>query len=213
MVARIRFDDVLWQSGDAKLKGKELDRFRMHIDWCAGIDVPLTPAILCQEMDEFPEGIVYLKQLIDQGMVMDLHGFDHGPYAPRTQEEVESHLEQSVEWFDTNLGVTPVRWVTPHGANSRNMINAARKFGLTIETTEDPVIDQREADKVLRTTRDLSKLDGKVIMSHFWERGSAIYRISRIIQHGTVEKAIMASSAEMDSKSLNNVWGKGWERA
>jgi len=212
MIDRIRFDDVLWQSGDTKLHGKELDRFKMHIDWCGGIDVPLTPAVLCQEMDEFPEGIVYLKQLIDQGVVMDLHGWDHGPYAPRTQDEVESHLEQSFEWFEENLQTTPVRWVTPHGANSRSMINAARKYNLTIETTEDPVVDQREADKILRVTRDLSKLNGKVIMVHWWERGNALYRIAQVARHGTVDRAIMASSADMDERALSQVWGKGWER-
>lgn len=215
MLARIRFDDVLWQSGDPKLDGKELDRFKLHLKWCQDLDVILAPNIICTELQKFPAAIEFLNNAVtnDERMTLDLHGWDHGPYAPRTEDECMEHLERSLAWFDKHLeGVTPTRWVTPHGAYTRAMENAARRAGMTIETTADPVVDQREADKILRVTRDLSKLNDKVIMVHWWERGMALYRIVQIYKHGDVHRAVMASTEDLEDSAHKACWGKGWER-
>jgi len=215
VITRIRFDDVLWQTGNEKLRGKELSRFQLHIDWCKGLDVTLAPNIIVEEIKKFPEAIDYVNKLMDEDerVTLDLHGWDHGPYAPRPYEEITEHLDSALEWFDVNLhGHFPCRWVTPHGANSRAIQRAAREHGLDVETTEDPVIDQREADKILRVTRDLSKLDDKVIMVHWWERGMALYRIVQILRHGDVTKAVLASSEDLDESAHKACWGKGWEK-
>lgn len=214
---RVRFDDVMWESGNDKFRGKELDRLKMMIDWCRPLDCTLAPNILCQDIMKFPDAVPYVNGLVDSlpdRIDLDIHGWDHGPYAPRKYDEVVSHLEAATNWFKTHIHpeAQPVRWVTPHGSNSWAMQRAAREFGLTIETTEDPVIDQRNADGVLRNTRDPKQLDGKIIMVHWWERGMALYRVARIMQHGDVNKAIIESKHELDASAWKACWGQGWHK-
>ena len=213
---RVRFDDVMWESGNDKFRGRELERFKSHIEWCRPLtNVTLAPNILCQDIQKFPDAVPYLNDLaceLEDRVDIDLHGWDHGPYAPRKYEEVLEHLEKSMQWFEYNMEVMPVRWVTPHGSNSWAMQRAAREVGLTIETTEDPVIDQRNADKQLRVSRDPKVLDGKIIMVHWWERGMALYRIARIMQHGDVANAIIESKHELTASDWKACWGEGWHK-
>lgn len=37
VITRIRFDDVLWETSDPKMKGKELTKVQKHINWCANL--------------------------------------------------------------------------------------------------------------------------------------------------------------------------------
>lgn len=214
-LVRIRFDDVMWESGNSKFHGKELDRLKMHINWCKPLDVTLAPNVLCQDIMKFPDTIPYLNGLVEEmpdRVDIDIHGWDHGPYAPRKYEEVVQHLQFCMGWFERHIDQMPIRWVSPHGANSFAMQRAAREFGLTVETTEDPVIDQRNADTMLRQTRDPSKLDGKIIMVHWWERGMSLYRIARIMQHRDVGNAIIESKHELDASAWKACWGEGWHK-
>lgn len=206
---RIRFDDVLWKSSDPKMAGREMQKFVKHINWCQNIDVPLTPAILCQDIEQFPESITWLREKTEEGIIYpDLHGVDHGPYAPRSQAEVEEHLDKAQEWFKQHLGVPAIRWVTPHGADSPAMQAAADKFDLVIETTGFPVVDQKVLDTKLRETRDLELLNGIVIMCHYWERGLRLYRIARIIEHQSVEAAMEATRSELSVKDFKICWNQ-----
>lgn len=209
-LSRIRLDDVFWESGDPKMMGKEVQKVRKHINWCANIDVPVTPAVICQESDKFPEGVQYLRELIEEGTVYaDLHGWDHGPYAPRTTVEVDEHLEKSLEWFAVNLGITPIRWVTPHGADTPALRASASRYGMVLENTEDPVVDQKRLDTALRETRDLSIMDGKVMMIHWFERGLRLFRIARIIEFNSIELAIEETKSEL-SKGDHKICWNGW---
>jgi hypothetical protein len=211
MLKRIRFDDVLWSTSDKKIKGKEFAKFKKHIDWCNSVYITLTPAILCQSIEEHPECIEYVKEETRLGnMYPDLHGWDHGPYETRTVDEIKQHLDLSIEWFDKNLGVTPIRWVTPHGSNTVAMQDAAREFGLIIEDTDYPVIDQKELDTHLRVTKDLSVMDDRVLMVHWWERGLRLYRIARIIKYGSVASAVKNTKTELDAKSWKICWNEEW---
>tara|TARA_R110000751_G_scaffold1590_2_gene5900 strand:- start:1293 stop:1931 length:639 start_codon:yes stop_codon:yes gene_type:complete len=207
---RIRLDDVFWESSDPKMVGREVQKVKKHIKWCENIDIPVTPAILCQESDKFPEGLDYLKGLIDGGKVYpDLHGWDHGPYGSRETKEIEEHLEKSLEWFMAKLGVLPIRWVTPHGADSPELRAAAAKFGMVLENTLDPVVDQKALDTKLRKTGDLSIMDGKVMMIHWFERGLRLYRIARIIEFGSIDLAIEETKSELSTKDHKICWN-GW---
>jgi hypothetical protein len=208
---RVRFDDAIWATGDKQITGKEVQKFIKNVNWCVGMNVPLTPAILCQEIEKFPEGIEWIRQKCEEGLLYpDLHGWDHGPYGDRSQVEIETHLDQSCEWLRKHFGRPPIRWVTPHGADSPDIRAAARKFHLLVETTADPVMDQKRVDTLLRQTRDLSFLTGKVIMNHWWERGLRLYRIGKIVQYQSVDEAILATKAELDEKSYRICWN-GWE--
>jgi hypothetical protein len=211
MISRIRFDDILWESSDPKMKGRELQKFTKHVNWCASLPVTLSPAILCQEIEKFPEGIAYIKERIatDERFYPDLHGWTHGPYGDLPQVEIEEHLEKAVAWFDKNLGVTPHRWVTPHGANSYAIQAAARRFSLIVEDTKYPVIDQKDADTKLRETRTAKCLDDRVIMVHTWERGLRLLRIARVIEFGDADTAIEETKKELDPKTHGICW-RGW---
>jgi len=208
--SRIRFDDAITNSSDSKLQGREVQKFFKNVNWCLNLDVSLTPAILCESINQFPDGIDLLYKMTKEETIFpDLHGWDHGPYAIRTQKEIEEHLEKSLEWFKDYLGVLPIRWVTPHGANSPEIQAAANKYNLVVETTDFPVVDQKVIDRQLRETYDLNLLNGKIIMNHFWERGLRLYRIAKIIKYQSVEEAMTATRKELNEKEYNICW-KNW---
>ena len=204
--ARIRFDDFIVSSN--QFPGKEVQKSRKYVEWCVNTDVTLTPAILCQATDEFPEGIEWLRQMIaDEVIYPDLHGWTHGPYGTMPFGEVKEHLDKAQVWFKENLGVPAVRWVTPHGSDSVAMREAAASYNLVIETTAYPVIDQKHLDTALRETRDLSVMEDRVIMTHWFYRGLHVYRIARIIEHQSVEGAIEATRSELSKKDHKICWG------
>lgn len=207
---RIRFDDAITSSSDPKHKGREVQKFLKNVNWCVNTNVPLTPAILVKDIQEFPEGVAELRRLTHEGVIYpDLHGYDHGPYAPRSQDEIEHHLSLSKDWFFKHLGVPAVRWVTPHGSDSPAMQAAAAKFNLVIETTEYPVVDQKVLDTKLRETHDITLFDGVVIMCHWWNRGLRLYRMARIIEYQSVPEAIEATRSELTEADHEICW-KGW---
>jgi peptidoglycan/xylan/chitin deacetylase (PgdA/CDA1 family) len=135
------------------MKGRELQKFTKYVTWCDDANVYCVPNVLCQDIEAFPEAI----QMLNDFEQVDLHGWDHGPYGDRSYEEICEHLEQAMAWFYKNTNHTPIRWVTPHGANSRAIQDAAAKFNLIVEDTTLPVVDQKVMDKKLRETHDLTR--------------------------------------------------------
>lgn len=210
--SRIRFDDAIVVS--EQFAGKEVQKFTKNVNWCRNLpdSILLTPAILCQDTETVPGGIECLREMIEEGLVYpDLHGWDHGPYNIRTQEEVEEHLCRAHEWFDTHLGVPPVRWVTPHGSNSLEMEAAARRYGLVIETTAHPVVDQKNVDTQIRESHSLEPLRDIVILNHWWDRGLRLYRIAKIIQYQSIEAAMEATREELSVRDQRVCWDT-WRR-
>ena len=204
MIQRVRLDDCLWVSSG--MAGQEHRKFVKHVEWCKDAQVECSPNIIVTELAKFPETIEYLREELEKENVsLDLHGYDHGPYQDRTVAEVDEHLEKSIEWFDKTLDWYPIRWVTPHGSDSPAMRESAAKFGLPIETCEDPVIDQKAADGILYRTKSIDFLEGKIICSHWWERGVALYHITQAIKYGGVAEAIKES--DLDPKSHKIIWG------
>lgn len=205
---RIRFDDAIWANG----QGNEVQKFTKNVNWCFRTTVPLTPAVLCISSNEFQDGIDWMYEKTSEGMIYpDLHGWDHGPYQDRSQAEVEEHLDKAQVWFAENLGVPAIRWVTPHGSDSINMQAAAAKFGLVIETTDPPVVDQKVLDTQLRQTGNLGLFDGKVIMVHYWERGLRLYRMARIIEFQSIAGAMEQTRSELSKKDWKICWND-WEQ-
>lgn len=207
---RIRFDDVITISSDPKIKGKEFQKFFKHIKWCLNIKTPLTPAILCEDIENFPGGIKLIREMTNEGILFpDLHGWDHGPYGERSQTVIEEHLDKAQNWFMQNIGVLPIRWVTPHGADSPEIQSAAIKYNLIVETTRYPVVDQKAVDSALRKYKDLSALNNIVIMVHWWERGLRLYRIAKIVEYQSITAAKLATSLELTEKEYKICW-QGW---
>ena len=192
-VIRVRFDDVLVNSGP--MDGREFQKFRKHHQWC--LDVPgvfyPTAAILCSEIQAFPEAVEYVRSELDAGrLYVDLHGWEHVNYADLPLETIEEHLEKSFEYMLKTFGCLPVRWATPWGANSDDIQLACRKYAILWEGVKNPVIDQGPAMSTVREAGTIECLRGKVIMVHWFERGLKLYRIAQTAKYGTWEAAAEA---------------------
>jgi len=194
---RIRTDDVLVAS-DA-MKGVEFQKWRKHHQWV--LEAPEyfyhVAAILCQDIQNFPEAVEYIRQEVAEGRLgLDLHGWEHIDYAKLSQEEIEPHLEQSFEFFLKTFNCLPLRWATPWGANSKSIQKAARKYSLSVEGVTDPVIDQGQAAQIACQANRIDPLLGKVIMVHFWERGLKLFRIIQCAKLGSWVTAAAAFPEE-----------------
>lgn len=194
---RVRTDDVLVTS--EPMRGKEFQKWRKHHLWlqeCPKLFYH-TPAILCRDIQQFPQAIEYIQNEQREGRLRcDLHGWEHDPvgksgkkgYGKLAIKEIEERLEKCMEWFETTLDDVPVRWLTPHGACSPQIIEAANTFGLIVETTDPPVIDQKIAEPLVRK-HGIEVIKDKVIMVHFWERGLRLLRIALIAKYGSEREA------------------------
>jgi hypothetical protein len=195
---RVRTDDVLVSS--EPMAGKEFRKFRKHHLWL--MDAPdsfyHTPAILCRDIQQFPECVEYIKQEQSEGRLRaDLHGWEHDPegengpgYGFLSVSQIEERLEKCMEWFDQNLGTAPIRWLTPHGARGPRIDEAARKFNLVVEGVTDPVVDQKHAEILVRNAGTIDAIKDKVIMVHWYERGLRLFRIVQTAKHGSWSKAV-----------------------
>lgn len=187
---RVRTDDVLVHSDS--MAGAEFEKWKKHHQWV--LEAPLyfyhSAAILCKEIQDFPEAIAYIKKESEEKrLILDLHGWEHIDYAKISQEQIELHLEQSFEFFMKAFNCLPVRWATPWGANSEGIRKAARKFSLVVEGVNDPVIDQGQAVKLVHTYDSAEILRGRVVMVHWFERGLKLWRIIQTAKYGSWQKA------------------------
>jgi peptidoglycan/xylan/chitin deacetylase (PgdA/CDA1 family) len=196
-VIRVRFDDILVPS--EPFNGRELKQFKKHHNWC--LEAPHlfypTAAILCSEIQQFPEAIEYIRGELDaHRLYVDLHGWQHIDYATLSQEEIEEHLEKSFEFFLKTFNCLPVRWATPWGARSPEIDQACRKFSLIPEGVTLPVVDQGQAMGKVKEMGSIDCLQGKVIMVHWFERGLKLFRIVQTGIHGSWEEAAKVNPKE-----------------
>jgi hypothetical protein len=188
---KIRDDDVLITSRGRK--GKEFERFRgFHNAVCQDVRHFIhIPAILCKEIQEFPECIEYIKAETASGrMIPELHGWEHKDYALLSLEEVYSELMKSREWIYKNLNCNITKFYSPHGAGAdkrgAHLKVAAEEAGLTLVTCAGMikpsalVFDVRAVSGRDKNTglipmpasmtkaQLLQKWEGKEILNHWW---------------------------------------------
>lgn len=194
---RIRTDDVLVHSDS--MAGAEFDKWRKHHQWV--LEAPPyfyhTAAILCSEIQNFPEAISYIQKEVAEGRLgLDLHGWEHIDYTKLPQEQIEEHLDKSFEFLLRTFNCLPFRWATPWGANSEDIRKAARKYSLVVEGVNDPVVDQAQAVQAVHSTGTVDILRNKVVMVHWFERGLKLWRIIQTAKYGTWEAAAKAHPEE-----------------
>jgi peptidoglycan/xylan/chitin deacetylase (PgdA/CDA1 family) len=152
-----------------------------------------TPAILCKELETYEGAIDYIKRETGEGRMLPiLHGWEHLDYRNVPRRELEFALGSSVYWFEQELGMSPGIWATPWGATSADMIDVAKSLDLSVETTADPVIDQKKAHEAVMSSGTIDCLEGKVVMVHWWELGTRLARICYTGKYGSWEEAAKA---------------------
>ena len=187
---RIRTDDVLVHS--KPFKGKEFERWKnIHLTIMEDPEhFYHTPAIVVNSIVDFPECVDYIDNQIAEGVIYpNLHGWDHIDYGKVSYDVISEHVELALEWFYKTWRVHPLRWVTPWGANTEDIQEACWVYGLELEDTRNPVIDQSEADKLVREVGNIEPLYGKVVMNHWFEKGNKLQRIIAIGKYGSLEEA------------------------
>lgn len=194
---RVRGDDVLVHS--EAMKGAEFSKWKKHHQWV--VEGPPyffhVAAILCKEIQDFPEAIEYIRKEVAEGrLALDLHGWEHIDYGKLETEDIELHLEQSFDFFLKTFNCLPFRWATPWGANSPNIRKAARKFSLIVEGVTDPVIDQSQAVNIVQHADSIEPLIDKIILFHWYEKGLKLWRIIQAAKYGSWKQAALAHPEE-----------------
>jgi len=192
-VIRVRMDDILVHS--KPMKGKEFQKWRKHYNWC--LEAPElfypTAAILCSEIQQFPEAVDFIRGELAEGhLYLDLHGWEHIDYTKLSEKEINEHLEKSFEYMLKAFNCLPVRWATPWGGFSDAIRFGCKQFSLSWEGTQHPVLDQGIAVDQVRKHGNIEVLDGKVVMVHWFERGLKLYRIVQTGIHGSWNAAAKA---------------------
>jgi peptidoglycan/xylan/chitin deacetylase (PgdA/CDA1 family) len=188
----IRNDDVILDSS-GKYKGKEFERFRfVHEQICRVPDKLLhCPAILCEEIEAFPQAIEYIREEAKAGRMRPyLHCWNHTDWTTKSRDEIVNMLKQCDLWFDLNLYYEYTVWATPWGANSPVAQQAARELGIRVETTHETV-DIKAAARFVQQS-GLPSLDGRTVLFHWWERGLSLFRIVEAAAQGSWAAAAAA---------------------
>jgi hypothetical protein len=195
-------DDVLVHS--EPMKDQEFAKFKKHVEWCNEASELFYPtaAILCSEIQDFPECIEWIRSGLDEGkLYIDLHGWEHVDYAKLHANVIDEHLEKSFEFMLKHFGCLPIRWATPWGRHSDDIRTACRKFSLRWEGTQNPVLDQGIAMKDVRESGSIDCLQGKVVMVHWFERGLKLWRIVQTGIHGSWDAAAQEFPKEFKPES------------
>jgi peptidoglycan/xylan/chitin deacetylase (PgdA/CDA1 family) len=176
---RIRDDDVLLPSsqwpnpmgrfvGFHKLVLQDQEHF-IHV-----------PAILCTEIQDFPEAIEYIKLETAEGrMEPQIHGLKHIDYGKLPYFEVIKHLEACLGWFIVHNLPRPAIWYTPWGATQPHLHRAAASLDLLLIDTSG-IIHPGQARDYLKQTRNIHFFEGKEILRHWWQSCGALDEFVRL---------------------------------
>jgi peptidoglycan/xylan/chitin deacetylase (PgdA/CDA1 family) len=125
---RVRDDDVLMHSRRIKDVVRRFKGVHEHILRLGAVHVV---ALLETELQEFPEGIKYIKEEFLNGrMEAQFHGNAHVDYAKKTYLEIREDIQQGQRFFDKHFGVPFSTFYTPWGANAEHILHACEDEGV-----------------------------------------------------------------------------------
>lgn len=166
----IRNDDVLLSS--TAQYDNSFKRFKyVHETVCLSPQLKHIPAIVTEEIQEFPEAIDYIQLETKEGrMFPELHGLRHIDYGALSEQEVIGQLSVACDWFVSTLGYKPLKWYTPWGANQSHLHDAAQALGLkAIDCSGCIKFKGRYGvTQLLNEGRSLSYFENKEIIMHWW---------------------------------------------
>jgi hypothetical protein len=216
---RVRDDDILVPSREWPDPFKRFSRIHR---WIAEVPEHFVhvPAILTEEIQQFPQCIEYVKSEAKAGrMILELHGFHHEiDYQRRSVEDCADDLEKAMSWMNKHLDVVPKIWYTPKGAGrfplreyhtqdkfdeltaqAKIMREAAARFNLEVVSEFDNKMEGR--DGVCRHLMDGRSVEAlsntrkiangnKEISTHWWSRGIRLKRVIEAVKHGSWANAM-----------------------
>jgi peptidoglycan/xylan/chitin deacetylase (PgdA/CDA1 family) len=191
-VIRVRTDDVMVSSKDFP-GDSGVGRFRAIVKWLAEAPerIEHVPMVLVKEIQEFPTAITFLKEQVKAGVIYpQVHGYEHVDYKKKSFAEIVEDLKKCKDWFETTLGYTPTVFATPWGASAQHIKDAARAVDMTVETTEG-TLEVPAVTGALRLGAPLTEFDGRVILAHWWERGTRLQRLGLAARYGSWAKAAL----------------------
>ena len=186
----IRDDDVLWDRRNHKFAPlTEVERFKQVHEWlCQSDQVLHVPAILVKQIQEYPEGIEYIKKRTYEGyMKPQLHGWDHSDYSTMDLDLIRGHLFKCFEWFyEVNLPM-PSKLYATFGNTSKSMKKVASEFGL-----EMVGLDKKKTSlmRICKEKRDLTPYEnGEEIFMHWWQCRDFPLQLVNRLETGSWEPA------------------------
>jgi hypothetical protein len=196
-VIGVRNDDILITSSDW---GNPFLRFKEIHEWIQEVTVyPVmhVPTILTEDIQQFPECVEYIKYETEEGrMDPQLHGVTHTDPGSFGYDGLIEQLKIGKGWMEDNLGVTPTRYYTPHGAGEAVgqewLWKASTKCKLEMITCDGyyKMNGRFGVVQILKEGKDpIEFLDGNEIFMHWWNRGQRLQRILKAIEAGSWEAA------------------------
>ena len=160
---RVRDYDVLLPSrGHADPEG----RFREVHEMIISHKAHHVPAILCGEIQAFPDTIHYIKKEIKRGnLTPELHGWKHINYGNLSEADIRKNLGYCLEWFIATFEQRPSIFYTPWGANSLLIQRVAAEYDLQMVDCSS-IITPRTIQKSPEKYRGNQDIE---IFIHWWE--------------------------------------------
>lgn len=193
MLLRIRDDDVLLHS-----RGHEnpFARFKQIHEWTLlSADIVHVPAILVEDIQEFPGCVEYVKEHTANGsMLPEIHGLRHVDYGALSKQQVLSDIAEARDWIEKTFDRAPRIWYTPWGASQPHLHEAAAELGLVLVDVSRIVKMEGETGVCanLRNGMSVERLDGLEIFMHWWNGGSRLLRVCEAVRHGSWAAAEIA---------------------
>lgn len=195
----IRDDDVLKVSKGWKGRRNEPYRFAQIHRYC--LETPRfmhVPTLLIKGkpddpsdtgLVDYPETIQYIREETAAGrMDPQIHCLYHIDYGKLPEAEVRDHLEFCKKWMEDNIGVTPTRWYTPWGANTKLLTKAALDCGLKLVDCSN-LAPLNEVLSLVIQTGHLDIIEEREVFMHWWERGIRLRKLASIYKFGSIEES------------------------
>jgi len=194
VLVRVRDDDVLLQS-----RGWEnpFARFRQLHEWILETDcVVHVPAILVNEIQEYPDCIAYVKEQTQEGrMLPEVHGMEHIDYGKLTKEDARDRLLRAKNWINDTFGYTPTIYYSQWGASQPHLHEAAAEVDLVLIDTSKRTVLEGPGGVIQKLKDGLppAQLNGVEVMIHWWNAGARLARMCQVIKHGSWDGAKAAN--------------------
>lgn len=199
MLIRVRDDDVLVHSSQYK---DSFARFQEIHGWMLlSPDILHVPAILVQDIQQYPSCIAYCREQAAEGrMLAEIHGWTHHDYGRLPKTQVYDEILRAKEWVSETFGRVPEIWYTPWGSSQPHLHEVASELNLRLVDTSRTTTLEGKSGIIRRLVAGLpiEQLNGIEIFWHWWTAGARLLRLCKAVEAGS-----WAAAAEANPKLFN----------